>query len=244
MSGAIAFRQVDKSYQRPHKPVPEAVLRHFSLTIEPGTLVALVGPSGIGKTTLLHLAAGLEVPDAGAVAIDVRAARPRLGMVFQQPRLFEWRTVEENINLAIDAAGADRALGRRLLEAVDLAGYGPAYPLSLSGGQRQRVALVRAFAIEPEVILLDEPFSALDDLTARRLRLLLQDLWRQHRPTGLLVTHNMLEAAFLADRIVVLGGPPAHIVKIIDVDLPRPRRPEDPKIFNVHREILTTLGAH
>jgi len=237
----IRFRQIDKAYLRPGARAPEIVLQRFSLSIGQGKLAAIVGASGIGKTTLLHLAAGLEAPDAGWIEIGSVEHPPRLGMVFQQPRLFDWLTVAKNIELAVDAAGGDRSRGRRLLETVGLAAYGDAFPLSLSGGQRQRVALARAFAIDPEVVLLDEPFSALDELTARRLRLLLQDLWLGQAPTGLLVTHNTLEATFLADFIIVLGGPPASILAEIEIDRSRPRDSEDPYFFEIHRHILATL---
>jgi ABC-type nitrate/sulfonate/bicarbonate transport system ATPase subunit len=241
MSPFIRFRGVSKAYRRPSAAVSESVLQRFSLDVDEGELIAIVGASGIGKTTLLHLAAGLELPDAGAVETGAAGRVPRLGMVFQQPRLFDWLTVIRNIDLAVDAAGADRSRGRQLLEAVGLAAYAQAFPLSLSGGQRQRVALARAFAIDPEVVLLDEAFSALDELTARRLRLLLQDLWISQRPTGLLVTHNTLEAAFLADRVVVLGGPPARILDIVKIGRARPRTTEDPALFELHRRILAIL---
>jgi ABC-type nitrate/sulfonate/bicarbonate transport system ATPase subunit len=125
---------------------------------------------------------------------------------------------------------------------VGLGGYEDAYPLSLSGGQRQRVALARAFAVLPDFLLLDEPFSALDELTARQLRLLLQDLWIEDAPTGLLVTHNMMEAAFLADRVVVLRDRPAQIAKVFEVKLPRPRAPEDPELFALHKQIIEALS--
>lgn len=240
----LAFRHVDKAYRRPRASRADVVLRNFSLSVRPGELVAIVGRSGIGKTTLLHLAAGLEAPDAGHLHVGRHAgasAPPRLGMVFQQPRLFDWLTVEQNVALVTEAAGIERAAGTRLIGAVGLSDYFTAFPLALSGGQRQRVALARAFAIEPDVILLDEPISALDELTARRLRLLLQELWVRQSPTGLLVTHNMLEAAFLADRIIVLDGPPARIVQTISVDRPRPRISEEPRFFEIHRDILRTL---
>jgi ABC-type nitrate/sulfonate/bicarbonate transport system ATPase subunit len=239
VTAAIRFAQIGKSYVRPHSGLREAVLRDFDFDVKAGELVAFVGASGVGKTTLLHIAAGLELADTGAIHL---AASARLGMVFQQPRLLEWLSVGKNIAVATEAAGVDPSQGRALLAAVGLADYADAYPLALSGGQRQRVALARAFAIQPDVLLLDEPFSALDELTARRLRLQLQDLWARGSPTGILVTHNMMEAAFLADRVVVLGRKPARIEEVITIDLPRPRVPDDPAIFDVHRRIMAVVS--
>jgi len=244
MTPTLRFKHVDKTFVRPNGD-REPVLEDFSLDIVPGELVAIVGPSGIGKSTLLHLAAGLEQPDFGSVEFTGAARhQPRLGMVFQQPRLFDWLTAADNIAVAVNAAGGDIAKARETLTAVGLARHVNAYPLSLSGGQRQRVALARAFAIEPDVVLLDEPFSALDELTARKLRLLLQELWLEQSPSGILVTHNTLEAAFLADRIVVLAGRPARIERIIDVTEARPRNAENSFYFDLHRDILATLEYH
>jgi NitT/TauT family transport system ATP-binding protein len=246
MSTSLWFDHVDKSYVRPNGE-SERVLEDFSLEIRPGELVAIVGSSGIGKSTLLHLAAGLEQPDAGRVELvgtpqlNKAPRQPRLGMVFQQPRLFDWLTAADNIAVAVNAAGGDIAKAREMLSAVGLNRHAGSYPLSLSGGQRQRVALARAFAIEPDAVLLDEPFSALDELTARKLRLLLQELWLDFAPTGLLVTHNTLEAAFLADRVVVLAGKPARIERIIEIGQARPRQAENSFFFDLHRDILATL---
>ncbi|GHT83983.1 nitrate ABC transporter ATP-binding protein [Betaproteobacteria bacterium] len=219
----------------------------LSLSITAGELVALVGPSGCGKSTMLNLVAGLDRPDRGEIRFDHGQADIDLSVVFQQPRLLDWLTVEDNIRVVFERDGKKKGnaahITHDLLARVGLTEHAHTYPQFLSGGQRQRVAIARAFAISPDILLLDEPFSALDELTARRLRLLLQDLWlgEGHRPTGILVTHNMLEAAFLADRIYVLSGRPATFSSIIDVDLPRPRSLDDPVLFDVHRRIMQAL---
>jgi ABC-type nitrate/sulfonate/bicarbonate transport system ATPase subunit len=241
MSGGIAFSNVSKSFRVARTGQVRRILEGFSLSVGIGELVALVGPSGIGKTTLLHLAAGLDQPDSGTVKIDLPAERSRVGMVFQQPRLLEWRSVETNVALATEAAGVSREFGLRMLAQVHMAGHEQSYPLSLSGGERQRVALARAFAIQPGIVLMDEPFSALDELTGRRLRQQVQELWRDQNPTGLLITHNTLEAAFLADRVVVLGGRPCSIRRVIEIPVARPREPDDLRLFEYHRQIVDAL---
>ncbi|MDR2689991.1 MAG: ABC transporter ATP-binding protein [Azoarcus sp.] len=242
MSRRIRFAGVSKAYAQ-RAGGNRDVLRDFDFEIAAGELVAFVGPSGVGKSTLLHLAAQLDVPDRGAVTIGADGEYPgRLGIVFQQPRLLDWLTVRQNLELVLD--GHDDARIDELLAIVEMKDFVDAWPRTLSGGQRQRVALARAFAVKPEVLLLDEPFSALDELTGRRLRLLLQQLWLKGRPpTGILVTHNMQEAAFLADRIVILQGHPARAVDVIDVDLPRPRSPEDECIFHIHRRVIACLSG-
>jgi len=241
MSEGIVFTDVSKSFRHPLTGKPRQIFDNFSLSVQAGELVALVGPSGIGKTTLLHFAAGLDKPDSGSVQIDLPPERSRVGMVFQQPRLLEWRSVEANVMLATHAVGLPRELAHRMIEAVHLVGHEKSFPLSLSGGERQRVALARAFAILPGIVLMDEPFSALDELTGRSLREQVQELWLKQSPTGLLITHNTFEAVYLADRVVVLGGQPCTIRKIIEIPAPRPRDPDSLKLFECHRQIMDAL---
>ncbi|MDO9377401.1 MAG: ABC transporter ATP-binding protein [Nocardioidaceae bacterium] len=241
MSPEIRLSGVTKTYVDRRDGTEQRVFDRFDLVVPAGELVAVVGASGTGKTTLLHLVAGLERPDAGTVVAGHGARPARLGVVFQQPRLLDWVSVRENVALAADAAGRGTGGVDEILDAVGLTDYVGSYPSVLSGGQRQRVAVARAFAVEPEVLLFDEPFSALDELTGRRLRLLLQRLWTDRPRTGLLVTHNPLEAAMLADRVVVLEGRPAVVATEHLVDVPRPRDPEDTRLFDLHRRIVAEL---
>jgi NitT/TauT family transport system ATP-binding protein len=200
------------------------------LVVEPGEIVALIGPNGSGKSTLLRIIAGLLTPDRGAVAIDgapVLGPSPRVGIVFQEPRLLPWRTTEENVAYPLELAGVIRREreGRvaRLLQTVGLEGAEGLIPSRMSGGMRQRAALARTLATEPRVLLLDEPFSALDELTRERLNVELLEIARRERATVLIVTHSVQEAIFLADRVVVLSARPGNVVADIAVDLARPR---------------------
>jgi ABC-type nitrate/sulfonate/bicarbonate transport system ATPase subunit len=241
MSDTVTLNGVSKRFGT--GGTSETIFRDFHLSVAPSELVAVVGASGTGKTTLLHLVAGLEPPDSGTVEVAPGAdgGPPRLGVVFQQPRLLDWVSVHKNVELAVEAAGLDPGEVEPMLRSVGLEEYAGKFPSVLSGGQRQRVAVARAFAVRPDLMLLDEPFSALDEITGRRLRLLLQDLWMRRPISGLMVTHNPQEAALLADRVVVLSGRPAVVSREYTIDLPRPRSPEDPALFEIHRQIVADL---
>lgn len=201
-----------------------------NLAVEPGEIVALIGPNGSGKSTLLRVVAGLLRPDRGTATLDgqpIDGPDSRLGLVFQEPRLLAWRTTEANIAYPLELAGVDGAARRarvaELLQVVGLEGAAKQVPSQLSGGMRQRAALARTLALEPQVLLLDEPFSALDELTRERLNLELLAITSRTPTTILLVTHSVHEAIFLADRVVVLSAHPGRVVADITVDLPRPR---------------------
>lgn len=204
------------------------------LTIEPGQVVALIGPNGSGKSTLLRVVAGLLAPDRGGVTIDgesIDGPDPRVGLVFQEPRLLAWRTTASNVAYPLELAGVDEAARRarvaELLKTVGLEAAASQIPSQLSGGMRQRAALARTLALEPAVLLLDEPFSALDELTRERLNLELLAITARTPTTILLVTHSVQEAIFLADRVVVLSARPGHVVADIPIMLPRPRSLSD-----------------
>jgi NitT/TauT family transport system ATP-binding protein len=212
---------------------PLPVLDDLSLDVAPGSVVAIIGPNGCGKSTLLRVIAGLLAPGTGTVEVDgqpVSGPDPRVGLVFQEPRLLPWRKASDNVAFPLELTGRPRSERRaqagELLRLVGLHDWGGAHPHQLSGGMRQRVAIARALALQPTVLLLDEPFSALDALTRERFNAELLRLWERLGPTILLVTHSIPEAVFLADRVLVLGPRPATLVADLPVDLPRPRLPE------------------
>jgi NitT/TauT family transport system ATP-binding protein len=215
-------------YDQSNGPLP--VLDNVSFQVQETEFLCLVGPSGCGKTTLLKLIAGLQQPTAGQIRLAGRAVRRpsrHVGFVFQEPTLMDWRTVKENVTLPLELNGSGREkAGRKaqtLLDLVGLTGFEDSYPAQLSGGMAQRVALARALVHDPQLLLLDEPFGALDALTRERMGRELLRIWRARRKTVVLVTHSVSEAVFLADRVLVLGPRPATIVAEVPVDLPRPR---------------------
>jgi NitT/TauT family transport system ATP-binding protein len=229
----------------------EAV-RRLDLDIAAGEFFALLGPSGCGKSTILHIAAGLLAPSEGAVLSDGQAVTgPGIerGMVFQSHSLFPWLTIEGNVGFGPRMKGMRRAerrtLVQRALAEVKLDDFARRYPAELSIGMQQRVGLARAFANDPDILLMDEPFASLDALTRVQMQRLLLDLWRRHRKTVLFVTHDVEEALLLSDRIAVLSARPSRLLRVIDVPLgEREARPRDPRLPALKSEILGELTAH
>ena len=205
-------------------------LDRLSLAVRDGEFVSIVGPSGCGKSTLMLITAGLVPPSSGSVRVggaEVRAPHGDVGIVFQDPTLYEWRRVLENVLLPVDIKRLDRRQFRQraldLLELVGLHGFERKYPFQLSGGMRQRVALCRALVHDPALLLMDEPFGALDALSRDQMNLELQSIWQSHRKTVLFITHSITEAVFLSDRVVVMSPRPGRIGAVLSIDLPRPR---------------------
>ncbi|HLG87756.1 MAG TPA: ABC transporter ATP-binding protein [Alphaproteobacteria bacterium] len=231
-------------------------LDDVSLDVRPGEFVAILGPSGCGKSTLLQIMAGLMPASAGEVKLDGHAVfgpPPKLIYLFQQyaKSLFPWRSVVRNVEFALQSRGVQRAARRgqalEYLKVVGLDGFADRYPWQLSGGMQQRVAIARALAAEPEVLLLDEPFSAVDALTRLELQALVLDLWSRRKLTVVLVTHDVDEAVFMADRIVMLSGRPAKVTKMREVAITRPRDPittrEDPDFLALRHDLMAELLA-
>jgi NitT/TauT family transport system ATP-binding protein len=228
----IALRGASRSFAIDGRVLD--VLAGITFTIPTGQVAAIVGPSGSGKSTLLRVISGLLPPDTGSVTLagtSVTGPDERVGMVFQEPRLLPWRSAIDNVAYPLELRGETRparlARARELLALVGLTGFEAARPAQLSGGMAQRVALARALALDPPVLLLDEPFGALDALTRDRLDAELLHLWERTGTTIVVVTHSIPEAVFLADRVLVLSARPGRVVADVPVPLPRPRRWED-----------------
>ena len=245
----LAFSGVGKTY-RTRRGESIVALDSIGLEVAKGELVCLIGRSGCGKTTLLRIAAGLEAPSAGTVQLDglpIVGPNTKIGMVFQEDRLLPWRTVLANVALGLEIAGVPKARRQELaegaLQLVDLAAFGGAYPSELSGGMRQRAAIARAMVNEPEVILMDEPFGALDAQTRGQMQ---EELLRIRAATGstvLFVTHSVDESVMLADRVVVLSPRPGRIFREFRVQAPHPRDRATPELAGLRRAVLGALDA-
>jgi NitT/TauT family transport system ATP-binding protein len=234
-------------------------LENIELQLQPGEFVSLIGPSGCGKSTLLRVIGDLVEPSQGTVTVNGKPARKArvdrdYGIVFQDSVLFEWRTVTKNIQLPLELLGWDRAKRKQrvdeMLELVELTGFADHYPWQLSGGMQQRVSIARALAFEPSLLLMDEPFGALDEMTRERLNLELLSIWQKLQSTVVFVTHSISEAVFLSTRVVVMSPRPGRIAGAIDIDLPYPRTVEtreDARYFELVtrvRELLRRRGEH
>lgn len=215
--------------------VPLTALSNVSLDIREGEFISLLGPSGCGKTTLLRLIADLLQPSSGKITVrgqtprEIRLQR-KYGIVFQNPVLYDWRTVRRNVCMPMELMGMKKAERTaqvtKMLDLVGLTNFGKHYPYELSGGMQQRVGIARALAINPEILLMDEPFSALDEFTREKLHVDLLDIWKKTKKTVVFVTHNISEAVFLSDRVVVLSPHPGRVSAVIDINIPRPRNME------------------
>jgi NitT/TauT family transport system ATP-binding protein len=241
----ISLRKVCREYPRPDGTSLQ-VLHGIDFAVEAGSFNAILGPSGCGKSTILNLIAGLDRCSSGEILFDGRtlasgSSRPEIGFVFQRPLLLNWRTVADNVALPLERIERDRAARRerakRYLDLVGLGAFEEYFPLQLSGGMQQRVAIARALAVEPDVLLMDEPFSGLDEFTARKLREELLQIWTKTRKTILFVTHSIGESVFLSQQILIVSQKPATILKRVSVDLPYPREYGDLKLFEIERDL-------
>ena len=250
----VRIAGVDKVFTRDGTVVTTA-LSGIDLDIARGEFISLIGPSGCGKSTLLRVIGDLIAPTRGTVEVNgkpaARARRDRdYGMVFQAPVLFDWRTVEDNVKLPLELMGWDgarrTARAREMLELVELGDFLRHHPYQLSGGMQQRVAIARALAFEPSILLMDEPFGALDEMTRERMNQEVLRIWEATGITVVFVTHSIPEAVFLSSRVVVMSARPGRITDVIDVDLPRPRgiaTREEPRYFELVTAVREALRA-
>lgn len=236
---------VSKSYT---DAVEAHVLKDVTFDVDEGEFVSIVGPSGCGKSTLLKIVAGLEKPSSGRIHFRGKALstpHPKISMIFQSFALFPWRTVLENVEYGLELQRLPerdrKQLAREFIEMVGLKGYEHMYPKQLSGGMKQRVGIARALAVDPEVVLMDEAFSSLDEFTAEMLREEVGEIHQDTEKTFMLVTHNLHEAITLADKVVVLSARPGRVKSVLDVDLNRPRDKTHSEFVRIHRDIFRLL---
>lgn len=247
--GEVTVRDLSKSFALNGQRLN--VLRNLDLDIRGGEALAIVGPSGCGKTTLLRVLAGLETPDSGEVLIDghpVKGVGTERSIIFQEPRLLPWLTVLGNVAFGLEVRGTPRAeaeaRARRYIRLVGLTEFEAAYPRQLSGGMAQRVGIARALTVQPEILLLDEPLGALDAMTKLTMQEELSRIWRDEKVTLILVTHDLEEAIFLADRVLVMRKELGTTSRLIDVALPLPRDRSEPHFVELRRNLMAEFGLH
>ena len=245
----LEFLDISKTFVGRSPEEGVHVLNQISYQIENGRFVSIVGPSGCGKTTLLRIIAGLEKSSAGKVLLDGRElvqGSEEIGLVFQEYALFPWRTTLQNIEIGPEIKGVDKAKRRstamEYIKMFNLSGFENRYPRELSGGMKQRVAIARTLIMNPRVVLMDEPFGSLDSQTRNGLQEFLLGIWERRRDTILFVTHNVDEAVFLSDQIIVLSKRPARIFKTFEVGLQRPRDRTGYECNEIRREVLKVLS--
>ncbi|MEM4297403.1 MAG: ABC transporter ATP-binding protein [Nitrososphaerota archaeon] len=242
----ITINGVSKSFTLPNGTIIGAI-SNLTLSIYDREFICLLGPSGCGKSTLLNIIAGLEQHDLGTVRIAQLKSRPtRISTVFQTPLLLPWRTVWKNIQFALESNNSvsrgewnDRISG--VIGLVGLKGFENAYPQQLSGGMQTRVGIARALVTDPDILLMDEPFGALDEITRRRMQSELLSIWAKDRKTVVFVTHSISEAVYMGDRVAIFTPRPGSIYSILEVQLPRPRSYDDPRLFEFERLALSKL---
>ena len=231
MTSKVVFNNVTRRFDLKNEPF--LALDRFSLDIMDGEFVTMVGPSGCGKSTALNIAAGLMQPSEGEVLIDgmpVDGPGPERGVIFQQYALFPWLTVRQNVEFGLrikgEPAARRREIAERFIDLVGLSDFADSLPKTLSGGMKQRCAIARAYAVDPTILLMDEPFGALDALTRVQLQDQLLETWSRERRTVMFITHDVDEAVYLANRVIIMAARPGRLKEIIDVDLPYPRTEE------------------
>lgn len=247
--GEVTVRDLSKSFSLNGQHL--SVLRDLHLEVRSGEALAIVGPSGCGKTTLLRVLAGLESPDKGEVLIDgqpVQGVGTERAIIFQEPRLLPWLTVLGNVSFGLQVRGTPqdsaKARARHCIRLVGLAEFENAYPRQLSGGMAQRVGIARALTVQPEILLLDEPLGALDAMTKLTMQEELSRIWREEKVTMILVTHDLEEAIFLADHVLVLPKEKGAVPCVIEVNLHRPRDRSDPSFVEKRRHLMAQFGLH
>jgi ABC-type nitrate/sulfonate/bicarbonate transport system ATPase subunit len=247
--GEVTLRDLSKSFRLNGQSLQ--VLRNLSLDIRNGEALAIVGPSGCGKTTLLRVLAGLEKPDHGQVLIaghPVQGVGTERAIIFQEPRLLPWLTVLGNVSFGLQVRGHSaveaEARARHFIRLVGLAEFEIAYPRQLSGGMAQRVGIARALTVQPEILLLDEPLGALDAMTKLTMQEELTRIWREEKVTMVLVTHDLEEAIYLADRVLVMTKGTQAAPLLIDIDLPRPRDRSEERFVAMRRRLMAEFGLH